>query len=212
MSEAAISARSHRRHWAAPGSAHDRLIATLRIILPALVGVVAALMVFLPLTVGGDVSFVLDKNKVEIAKERLRVDSADYRGLDDKGQPFVVRAQSAVQKSATDPDVHINDLSARIQLTDGPATLAAPSGRLNLNQQQLAVDGPITVDGPDGYSLATNAATVDLRSRTITGDNGVDGTVRQGTFKADAMEADLDNRIVRLNGHVRLRIVPQRAK
>lgn len=188
------------------------MVATLRITLPALVGVVAALMVFLPLTVGGDVSFVLDKNKVEIAKQRLRVDAADYRGQDDKGQPFVVRARSAVQKSATDSNVHINDLSAQIQLTDGPAALSAPSGQLDLSKQQLAVDGPISVNGPDGYTLNTSAATVDLRSRTITGDGGVAGTVRQGTFSADAMEADLDNRIVRLNGHVRLRIAPRRAK
>jgi lipopolysaccharide export system protein LptC len=212
MSDVAISMRSQRRHWAAPGSAHDRLVAVLRIILPAAVGVVAALMVFLPLTVGGDVSFVLDKNKVEVAKERLRVDSADYRGQDDKGQPFTVTARSAVQKSSADPNVQISDLTAKIQLTDGPATVRAPSGKFNLTSQQLAVDGPIAVDGPDGYQLQTRGATMDLKNRTMNGTGGIDGTVRQGTFSADRMEADLDNRVVRLNGHVRLRIAPRRAK
>ena len=212
MSDAAALARSQRRRWAAPGSAHDRLVAVLRVALPMLVGVVAALMVFLPLTVSGDVSFVLDKNKVEIAKERLRVEAANYRGQDDRGQPFIVSAKSAVQKTAANPEVRIDDLTARLQLTDGPATLQAPGGNFNLDTQQLAADGPITVDGPDGYSLRTRAATVDLRSRTMTGNDGVEGTVRQGSFSADRMEADLDNRIVRLNGHVRLRIDPRRAK
>jgi len=212
MSEIALRARSDRQHWAAPGSAHDRLVAILRIILPALVGVVAALMVFLPLTVGGDVSFVLDKNKVEVAKERLRVDTADYRGLDDKGQPFVVTARSAVQKSADDPHVQINDLTAKLQLTDGPATLQAPSGKLNLNNQQLAVDGPITVNGPDGYQLETRGATVDLKNRSMNGSGGVSGKVPQGVFSADEMSADLDNHIVTLDGRARLRIVPRRAK
>lgn len=212
MSDVAALARSQRRHWAAPGSAHDRLIATLRVILPALVGVVAAMMVFLPLTVGGDVSFVLDRNKVEIAKERLRVDAADYRGLDDKGKPFVVRAQSAVQKSAADPNIQINELSAQLQLTDGLAKLTAPSAKFNPNNQMMAVDGPILIDGPDGYHLETKAATVDLKSRTMTGTGGVSGTVPQGVFSADQMDTDLDNRVVTLDGHARLRIVPRRAK
>ena len=65
----------------------------LRVVLPSAVGVVAALMVFLPLTSGGDVSFVLDKNKVEVSKERLKVEAASYRGQDDKGQPFVLTAR-----------------------------------------------------------------------------------------------------------------------
>ena len=67
MSEIATQMRSERQRWAAPGSGHDSLIATLRVILPSAVGVVAAMMVFLPLTAGGDVSFVLDRNKPRAA-------------------------------------------------------------------------------------------------------------------------------------------------
>ena len=117
-----------------------------------------------------------------------------------------------MQKTAADPNVHIDDLSAKIQLTDGPAVLKAPSGQFNTKTQQLAVDGPITVDGPDGYTLQTRSSVMDLRNRTMTGNGGVDGTVRNGTFAADQMDADLDNRVVKLNGHVRLRFNARRAK
>lgn len=212
MSEVAILQRSARRHWAAPGSPHDRMVAILRVVLPAAVGVVAAMMVFLPLTNSGDVSFVLDKNKVEVARERLRVQAASYRGEDDKGQPFVVSAQSAVQKTAADPRVRINDLSARIQLKDGPATVVAPTGQYDLDKQQIAVEGPITVNGPDNYRMTTDAATLDLRTRTVTGDGRINGTSSQGTFSADRMNADLEQRIIHLNGRVRLRLSPGRAK
>ena len=178
MSEMAINVRSERKRWAAPGSAHDRLVAILRIVLPAAVGVVAAMMVFLPLTGSGDVSFVLDKNKVEVAKERLLVKSASYRGEDDKGQPFVLDAASAVQKSTVEPLVHLNDLAARIQLKDGPATVAAPTGRYDMDKQLVAVDGPITVNGPDGYQLKTDTATLNLKTRMMTGNGGVNGVSR----------------------------------
>ena len=212
MSEIAAEVRSERKRWAAPGSAHDRLIAILRIVLPAAVGVVAAMMVFLPLTSGGDVSFVLDKNKVEVAKERLRVQSATYRGEDDKGQPFVLDAASAVQKSTVEPLVHLNDLAAKIQLKDGPATIAAPTGQYDMDKQQVAIDGPITVNGPDGYQLKTDTATLNLKTRIMTGNGGINGVSRQGTFSADTMTADLENRIVKLNGGVHLRLTPRRAR
>jgi lipopolysaccharide export system protein LptC len=212
MSEIAIDVRSERKRWAAPGSAHDRLVAILRIVLPAAVGVVAAMMVFLPLTGSGDVSFVLDKNKVEVAKERLRIQSASYRGEDDKGQPFVLDAASAVQKSTVEPLVHLNDLAARIQLKDGPATVAAPTGRYDMEKQLVAVDGPITVNGPDGYQLKTDSATLNLKTRMMTGNGGVNGVSRQGVFSADTMTADLESRIIKLNGRVHLRLAPRRAK
>lgn len=200
MSEVALRMRSERQRWAAPGSGHDTLIAILRVVLPSAVGVVAALMVFLPLTAGGDVSFVLDRNKVEITKERLRVQSATYRGQDDKGQPFTLTAQSAVQRDASQPIVEINRMMGDISLSDGPGKLVAPKGNYNLKSQQVDVSGPITFTGPKGYSLQSNAATVDLRKRTMQGSGGVSGTLPQGNFNADTMNADLENRVVKLDG------------
>lgn len=212
MSDVALRMRSERQRWAAPGSGHDTLIAILRVVLPSAVGVVAALMVFLPLTAGGDVSFVLDRNKVEVTKERLRVQAATYRGQDNKGQPFTLIAQSAVQKNAAEPIVDINDMMADIQLADGPGKLVAPSGRFNLNNQQVEVNGPITFNGPKGYTLKSNGATVDLKQKTMEGNGGVSGTVPQGNFTADSMNADLENRVVRLNGHATMTFPRGRAK
>jgi lipopolysaccharide export system protein LptC len=205
MSDVALQMRSDRQRWAAPGSGHDTLIAILRVVLPSAVGVVAALMVFLPLTAGGDVSFVLDRNKVEITKERLRVQTATYRGQDDKGQPFVLTAQSAVQRDATQPIVEIDRMNADILLSDGPGKLQAPKGNYNMKNQQVDVSGPITFTGPKGYTLLSKAATVDLRKHTMQGSGGVSGTLPQGNFNADTMSADLENRVVHLNGRATLR-------
>ena len=204
--------RSERQRWAAPGSAHDGLIALLRVILPSAVGVVAAMMVFLPLTAGGDVSFVLDRNKVEISKERLQVQSASYRGQDDKGQPFSLTAESAMQKSAAEPIINMQKLSGQLTLTDGPATIVAPTGQFDPRTQMVQVPGPINFNGPKGYTLQTNGATVDLKKRTMQGQGGVSGTLPQGNFTADRLSADLENRVVKLDGRARLRFSPGRAR
>ena len=205
-------ARTTRQIWAAPGSSHDRVIAVLRRVLPMAIGVLAAFVVVLPLYAGGDVSFLLDKNKVEVAKERLRVQSATYRGEDDKGQAFALSAGSAVQKSAAEPIVKLEQLSARIGLRDGPASIVADHGHYDRDKQQVSIDGPVRVDSSGGYRLETQNSTVDLKTKTLKSGGAVSGTVPQGTFSANQMSADLESHVVTLDGNARLRIVPRRTK
>lgn len=212
MSEIAIRERTKRQRWAAPGGRHDRLIRTVHWLLPVLIGVLAAFLVMAPLTTAGDVSFVLDKNKVDVAKERMKIQRAQYRGADTKGQPFVLNAGSAVQKSSAEPIVQLNKLAAQIRLEDGPASLTAPSGRYDMESERVRVDGPIAFDGPNGYSLDTNDATVDLKSRRLQSHGAVTGTVSQGTFSADRLDADLEARTVTLRGNARLRVDPRGAR
>jgi lipopolysaccharide export system protein LptC len=204
--------RSARQRWAAPGSRHDRLVTTARVLLPMGIGVLAAFLVMAPLTAGGDVSFVLDKNKVEVAHERMKIQAARYRGQDTKGQPFQLNAGSAIQRSSAEPIVQLQQLSANIRLTDGPAQLVAPSGRYDMDSQQMKVNGPIAFRAAGGYRLDTQDATVDLQQRKLQSDSAVTGTVPQGTFQADRLHADLETRVVRLDGNARLRIVPRGAK
>ena len=204
--------RSARQRWAAPGSRHDRLIALLNSGLPIAIGVLFAFLVMAPLTAGSEVSFVLDKNKVEVAKERMKLQAATYRGQDDKGQAFALNAGSAVQQSSSVPVVQINGIAADLQLQDGPATLRADHGRYDLNTEQMKVDGPIAFRAANGYRLDTSDATIDLKAKTMNSQGEVTGTVPQGNFSADRLSADLEGRTVRLSGNARLRIVPRGAK
>jgi len=205
-------ARSARQRWAAPGGRQDRIVTLLNTGLPIGIGVLAAFLVLAPLTAGSEVSFVLDKNKVEVAKERMKLQSATYRGTDAKGQPFVLDAGSAVQKSSAEAVVRIQQMAAAIQLQDGPARLTAPTARYDMDAEKVRVDGPIAVRAPNNYSLDTSSADVDLKTRQLTSTAPVTGTVRQGNFSANSMSADLESRTVRLNGNARLRIVPRQTK
>lgn len=211
MSEIALKERSRRKRWARPGSSHDYLVRTLLMVLPAGIGVLGAFLVMAPLFMGGEMSFLLDKNKVDVASERMRIQSARYRGADAKGQPFVLRAGSAVQKSSAEPVVQLSDLTAGIRLSDGPAEVRAERGRYDMETEKVAVDGPIAVRTSDGYRLDTRDSTVDLKTRQLTGTGNVDGSTPLGTFSGNRMTADLDKRTVRIDGNARLRINPSRA-
>jgi lipopolysaccharide export system protein LptC len=208
MSQQADQIRDRRRSFAAPGGALDRAVRVLAVALPALIGAVFATMLIAPLSPRGEVSFILDRNKVDTANDRLRVDEAMYRGQDKRGRPFSLSAGEAVQASALVPEVRLSDLTARMLLSDGPAVLSAPSGRYHIDEQWVAVDGEVRFNAADGYKLTARGVTIDLPGRSLRGEGGITGSVPAGTFRADSLAADLDERVVALQGNARLRMVP----
>ncbi|MDZ3830732.1 MAG: LPS export ABC transporter periplasmic protein LptC [Sphingopyxis sp.] len=206
MSERAELDRTMRRMWAARGSNHDRVVRILRYGLPLVIGVVGAVLVFSPFTQRSEISFLLAKDKVEVAKERMRVTRAEYRGQDTKGQPFALVAGSAVQQSSAEPVVRMENLSAAIRLADGPATIAAARGAYDMDSEKVLVPGLVQVKSANGYRIDAHNVAIDMKERSLSGTGGVDGTLNIGQFSANQLSADLDERVVRLSGNARLRI------
>ena len=207
MSELAERERVAKRSWAAPGRSHDRVISTMKLALPALIGVLLAFLFFSPLEEKQEVSFVLDKSKVEHAEERMRVESAQYRGQDSRGRPFVLSARSALQQSSAVPVVEVLDMRARMLLENGPAELAANKARYNMETDQVDVIGPILVAAADGYRLLTRDVNVDLRQRRLVSRGPVEGRMPLGRFSAGRLELDLPSRRVILSNRARVHIV-----
>lgn len=208
MSANADLMRSKRRAFAAPDGSHDRLVNLLAKLLPAGIGVVAAVMILAPLSPRNEISFLLDRNKVAVTNERLRVDHAMYRGKDNKGRPFSLTAGSAVQASASVPIVTMDRLMARLLLADGPAELSAPAGRYDFDAENISVNGQVDFRAADGYRMLTEGVAIDLKAQQVVGSGGVSGAIPAGTFSADRLIANLGERTVTLDGHARLRMEP----
>lgn len=200
--------RSARQHFAAPGGTHDKVVSFLSKALPMAIGVIAALMIVTPLSPRGEVSFLLDRNKVEVIDERLRVDNAMYRGADAEGRPFSLTAGEAVQRSGREGIVRMQDLVARILLSEGPASVTAQAGQYDIRDETVAVPGGVLVTASDGYRMMARGVSVDLPGKRLVGAGGVEGTIPAGTFSANRLEADLEGRTVTLDGNARLNMIP----
>jgi lipopolysaccharide export system protein LptC len=208
MSAEASQVRNRRRQFAAPGGSHDRMVGFLAKALPTAIGVVVAVMILVPLSPRGEISFLLDRNKVAVTNERVQVADAAYRGADGKGRPFLLTAGNAVQKSAAVPVVQMNDLIAKLNLSDGPAEIRAPSGSYDYSAEKIAVNGPVDFTAADGYRMQARNVAIDVNSQNAVGSGGVSGAVPTGTFRADSIVANLENRTVKLEGNARLRMTP----
>ena len=196
-----------RRNAAPPGGAWDRLVATLKLALPAAAVAVLAACLIWPLTTQREFSFILSKDRVAEARERLRMDRAVYRGEDSKGQPFTIAAASAVQRTSDTPIVELRDISAELRTPSGPARAEAEVGRYDLEQEQIDVVGPVTLESAAGYRLDTRDVSVDLATRRVTSSGPVSGRIPLGSFEAGRLRADVDDRRVVLDRGASLRIV-----
>jgi lipopolysaccharide export system protein LptC len=212
MTQAADLMRGQRRAYAAPGGFHDRLVRQLATLLPAAIGVVAAVMILTPLSPRGEISFLLDRKKVAIAPERIRVDNATYRGRDSEGRAFTVNAGGAVQFSVGDPIVRMSNLSASLTMAEGTASITAPGGAYDFDRDTVQVAGPVTFTTADGYRLSASGVSIDMKNRKVSGSGGISGSVPSGTFSAGAISADLVERSVALEGNARLHMVPGRMR
>ncbi len=105
----------------------------------------------------------------------------------------------------------LETLAAKIALQAGPATITAPRGTYNMDNQKVGLLGPVAFRSTDGYQLDTHDVDLDMQTRTLASRNPVTGKMPLGDFSADRMTADLDNKVVVLNGHARLHITQQKA-
>lgn len=205
MTDAAAMARARA---ALPGGGWDRFVATVKIVLPALAILLLGTIVVWPLTSAREFSFLLAKDKVAMSKERLRTDTAVYRGETANGQPFIIHAAGAVQRSSAVPVIELKALSADVRLDDGPARVTAPGGRYEIDHDLLVIAGPVMMTSTSGYSVNGADVRVSLLARTVVTDLPVTGTVPLGTFRANAMRADIGGKRVMLDGGTHLHIVP----
>ncbi len=195
-----------RQRAALPGSSHDVVMGLLKWLLPLLAFALLVTIIAWPLAKVQEFSFLLAKDKVAAAGERLRVDHAVYRGETEKGEPFIIRAAGAVQRSSAEPVVEMTGLSARLIGGQGPADVSAPSGRYFLNEDRLTVAGPVVARSSSGYSLDSQEIAIDLNARRIATNQPVRGRLPIGSFRAGSLNADIAGRTMVLAGGVHLRI------
>ena len=202
----ASPALTPRQRAALPGSSRDMFFGMLKWLLPVLAVAVLATIVILPLAKVQEFSFLLDKDKVAMAHERLRVDNAVYRGETTKGEDFNISAAGAVQRSSAVPIVELKTLTAKLAMADGPATVVAPNGRYFMDTDKLEINGPVRLDSAAGYNLDSATVDIDLNTRKVSTDAPVSGEMPIGHFTAARMNGDIQGRRLVLEGGVHLRI------
>lgn len=90
-------------------------------------------------------------------------------------------------------------------MDDGPAALIAGNGLYDLDKETMRVAGPLAFESA-GYNMVASNVELALKTRKMQSFGPVSGRTKVGTFRANRLSADLNTRVVRLDGGVHLRI------
>ncbi|MBX3454562.1 LPS export ABC transporter periplasmic protein LptC [Ferrovibrio sp.] len=164
----------------------------------ALVGVMAAW----PQLTRREGGFRLSYSSIETQELALVMNNPRFRGIDGKGQPYVVTADRAVQDADDAKQVTMDNVAADIALTDGGwLSLTAKTGLYHDVSKLLTLHGDINVFGDRGYEFHGLVAEVDLNAGTVASDDKVWGHTGLGAIRANGIRVyDKGKTIVFING------------
>ena len=138
------------------------------------------------------------ENDLTMVKPRLT-------GVDAKGNPFVITADTAVQDAHNAKKASLKNLEADLTLDKRNWLNArARAGMVDMATGQLELTGGIDVFTATGYELHTKSASANLKQSIIHGHEAVTGQGPQGSLRADEFHADRATNILTLSGHVQM--------
>jgi lipopolysaccharide export system protein LptC len=140
------------------------------------------------------------ENDLAMLKPRLT-------GSDDKGNPFVITADAAIQDAKNPRRASLKNIEADVATDkNGWVNARARRGSVDMAAGMLELGGGIDLFTDKGYELHTRSASIDLRNSTLDGHSQVTGQGPLGTLSADSFHADREKNQLLLIGHVHMTI------
>jgi len=147
----------------------SRLVAILKVGLPLVaLGMLSALFLIQndDGLGGGELSF--SEGDMAALGSGLRVTNPTLTGTTEANDRFRFTADFVVPDAAPPTRATMTRLAGEMHLTDGRAVdLKAATGELDIRSQRLRLGGTVRIDTSDGYSLRSEAMTVDLRAGVL---------------------------------------------
>ena len=172
------------------------------------------LVVVLPLIDADDESvrivFSANQKKVEEIKQP-KMENPRFQGVDAQNQPYTVTAISAIQLDGK--RVAMKKMQADIMLKNNQwITISADEGVLDLTNKKLDLKGQVHLQQDEGYEFLSDAAEVDLNTKTARGHLPVEGQGPMGNLNAKGFEILENTTHIRFGGPVRMTLYPEGAR
>ncbi|BAM86145.1 conserved hypothetical protein [Bradyrhizobium oligotrophicum S58] len=182
---------------------HSRIVRTLRIAVPAAVGVAMAALLYISFEIRVAVDTGNVTGNLVISGRKITMETPHLTGFTPDQRPYDLVANTAVQ-DLTDPDhVELNILRAKVLMEDqSTVTLNAKTGVFDTKQQQLELKKDILLTTSTGYQARLSRASVDMAKGTVSSDERVDVKLTNGTLSADRLRITDNGEVIRFEGNV----------
>jgi lipopolysaccharide export system protein LptC len=163
----------------------NRLVTVSKTLLPVIaVGILIALVLAPTLHEGPGADRVTYKMQSNVPVAASTMQGAQYRGVDQQGQPFTLTADTANQRGLN--DIALAQPQGDITLTSGAwLMLKSDAGLFDQKLQTLGLRGNVVLYRNDGTTMTSPDAKIDLKQGSATTTSPVDAAGPFGTLHAD---------------------------
>lgn len=197
-------------------AARSRVVRRLRVALPVIAVVLVAAFIFNTRSNNVDPAFLKDFEDLSVSTEDLRVARPRFAGVDEKGKPFEITADSAKQRPGESDIVELEMPRAVQGDAQNQTVVTAEKGLYRSEMKILELEDGVMLEheiGADNYVLRSPNATVSIKDEVVIGNAGVVGEGSDGgALKAERMTAYRAEGRVVFEGDVSMRIYPKSAR
>lgn len=180
----AAQRRSHLAQQVAAVRRRSRRIRTLRTLLPALIIGIALLNVgWIAVT-----SIIGGLDPINAKGREVRAINPRYSGLSGSGQPFTISGLEAVQIGNDLTKVSLKGPAIDFKGEGDKSTrISAANGNYDANRSLFYLTGNVVMrSGGSDMTFRTEAAVINLKDLTISGDRRIEGTGSMGTIVGES--------------------------
>lgn len=173
---------------AAVDNRYSRFVQWAKIIFPlAALGLLSTMFLFSRSLDPSDAIPFADIDVEKIARDQ-KLTSPKLSGATKDGSAITVDAKSATPDLTNPRRLHLQDVVARIETTDGPSYgIVANDAYYDGTDETLDLTGKVRLSTSTGYTLITDTLSADLATANITASNHVTGTGPAGRLDAGSM-------------------------
>ncbi|MGE0715308.1 MAG: LPS export ABC transporter periplasmic protein LptC [Alphaproteobacteria bacterium] len=195
-----------RRHVVA----YSRLVSLLRYLLPILAIGLLALVAAWPQIQRGAEGMRLQAVKLDPGDvSTLRMSNARFQGLDERGKPFLLTADGAVQNPKDKNFLALEGPKGDITTESGAwVQVSGANGVFDNARKTLDLMGGVRVFHDNGYMFETEMARVDLKTSEIDGNDPVAGHGPGGLVEAEGFRVLKKGDVIQFKGKSRLVVQP----
>lgn len=144
-----------------------------------------------------------------LGEEQLTMLKPRFLGVDRKGQPYVVTAETALQDPADPRRVTLAQVQADITLERGAwLSLSAARGLYRQAEDRLVLEGPVAIHSDSGYELHLERVEAAIAEGRAWSDLPVHGHGPFGAIAADRMRLEEHGERVIFEGRVHVELRP----
>lgn len=172
---------------AADPGLHSRIVGVLKVGLPLVaIGMLASLFLVQTDRLGGNLIF--SQGDIDALGQGLRITNPTFTGTT-RGQDQFRFTAALVEPDAAPPErAKITTLAGEVVLHNGPTVeLEADAGDLHIPTERLDVAGNVRIRTSEGYRMAAEQATLDLRAGSLVAGNTVETTGPLGRIDSGSL-------------------------